>query len=104
MPNDTTKSSTPSAPPKPRVLIADDSRIVRASIVQHIRDRFDVREVTDCEAAWQAILLDSTVRVVITDLTMPKVDGFELLSRIRGSKVPRIRDMPVIVIGLSPWP
>ena len=30
---------------------------------------------------------------------MPKVDGFELLSRIRGSKVPRIRDMPMIVIS-----
>lgn len=98
MPNDTTKSSTPSAPPKPRVLIADDSRIVRASIVQHIRDRFDVREVTDGEAAWQAILLDSTVRVVITDLTMPKVDGFELLNRVRSSKVQRIRELPVVVI------
>jgi two-component system cell cycle response regulator len=98
VPNDTTKSSTPSAPPKPRVLIADDSRIVRASIVQHIRDRFDVREVTDGEAAWQAILLDSTVRVVITDLTMPKVDGFELLNRVRSSKVQRIRELPVVVI------
>ncbi len=98
MPNDTTKSSTPSAPPKPRVLIADDSRIVRASIVQHIRDRFDVREVTDGEAAWQAILLDSTVRVVITDLTMPKVDGFELLNRVRSSKVQRIRELPIVVI------
>jgi len=98
VPNDTTKSSSPSAPPKPRVLIADDSRIVRASIVQHIRDRFDVREVTDGEAAWQAILLDSTVRVVITDLTMPKVDGFELLNRVRSSKVQRIRELPIVVI------
>ncbi len=84
---------------KARVLIADDSRIVRASITQHIRDKFDVREVTDGDAAWQAILLDASIRVLISDLTMPKVDGFELLSRIRGSKVPRIRDMPVIVIS-----
>ena len=66
MPTDTTKTSTVAAPPKPRVLIADDSRIVRASIVQHIRDRFDIREVTDGEAAWQAILLDSSIRVVIS--------------------------------------
>ena len=72
---------------KARVLIADDSRIVRASITQHIRDKFDVREVTDGDAAWQAILLDASIRVLISDLTMPKVDGFELLSRIRGSKV-----------------
>ncbi len=93
------KTSTPAAPPKPRVLIADDSRIVRASIVQHIRDRFDIREVTDGEAAWQAILLDSSIRVVITDLTMPKVDGFELLNRVRSSKVQRIRELPIVVIS-----
>lgn len=84
---------------RPRVLIADDSRIVRASITQHIRDRFDIREVTDGEAAWQAILLDATIRVVLTDLTMPRVDGFELLTRVRSSKVQRIRDMPMIVIS-----
>jgi two-component system cell cycle response regulator len=96
---DTAKTSTPSAPPKPRVLIADDSRIVRASIVQHIRDRFDIREVMDGEAAWQAILLDSSIRVVITDLTMPKVDGFELLNRVRSSKVQRIRELPIVVIS-----
>jgi diguanylate cyclase (GGDEF)-like protein len=98
VPTDTAKTSTPSAPPKPRVLIADDSRIVRASIVQHIRDRFDIREVMDGEAAWQAILLDSSIRVVITDLTMPKVDGFELLNRVRSSKVQRIRELPLVVI------
>jgi two-component system, cell cycle response regulator len=99
VPTDTAKTSTPSAPPKPRVLIADDSRIVRASIVQHIRDRFDIREVTDGDAAWQAVLLDSSIRVVITDLTMPKVDGFELLNRVRSSKVQRIRELPVVVIS-----
>jgi two-component system cell cycle response regulator len=84
---------------KPRVLIADDSRIVRAALVQHLKDRFDIREVTDGEAAWQAILLDSSIRVVISDLTMPKVDGFELLNRVRSSKVQRIRELPIVIIS-----
>lgn len=84
---------------KARILIADDSRIVRATIAQHVRDRFDIREVVDGEAAWQAILLDSSIRVVITDLTMPKLDGFELLERIRSSRLQRVREMPVIVIS-----
>jgi diguanylate cyclase (GGDEF)-like protein len=84
---------------RPRVLIADDSRIVRASLVQHLKDRFDIREVTDGEAAWQAILLDSSIRVVISDLTMPKVDGFELLNRVRSSKVQRIRELPIVIIS-----
>jgi PleD family two-component response regulator len=86
------------AAPKPRILIADDSRIVRASLTQNIRDRFDIREVVDGEAAWQAILLDASIRVVITDLAMPRVDGFELLARVRSSKVQRIRELPIIVI------
>lgn len=98
MASETIAPTLPSAP-KARVLIADDSRIVRASITQHIRDRFEIREVTDGEAAWQAILLDASIRVVITDLTMPKVDGFELLTRVRSSKVQRIRELPVIVIS-----
>lgn len=93
------ESASPAPAAKPRVLIADDSRIVRASIAQHIRDRFEVREVVDGEAAWQAILLDASIRVVLTDLTMPKVDGFELLTRVRSSKVQRIRDLPMIVIS-----
>lgn len=84
---------------RPRVLIADDSRIVRASLTQHIRDHFDIREVTDGEAAWQAILLDASIRVVLTDLAMPKVDGFELLTRVRSSKLQRIRELPMIVIS-----
>ncbi len=84
---------------KARILIVDDSRIVRATIAQHIRDRFDVREAVDGEAAWQAILLDASIRVVITDLTMPKVDGFELLTRVRASRLQRVRELPMIVIS-----
>jgi diguanylate cyclase (GGDEF)-like protein len=97
--NESQISATGSGIGKPRVLIADDSRIVRASLVQHLKDRFDIREVTDGEAAWQAILLDSSIRVVISDLTMPKVDGFELLNRVRSSKVQRIRELPIVIIS-----
>ncbi len=99
MANESQISAAGNVSGKPRVLIADDSRIVRASLVQHLKDRFDIREVTDGEAAWQAILLDSSIRVVISDLTMPKVDGFELLNRVRSSKVQRIRELPIVIIS-----
>jgi two-component system, cell cycle response regulator len=46
-------------------------------------------------------LLDPSIRVVITDLTMPKLDGYGLLKRIRGSKIGRIRDIPVVVVSGS---
>jgi two-component system, cell cycle response regulator len=86
---------------KPRVLIADDSRIVRATLIKHIEGLFDFREALDGEQAWEALLLDPTIRVVITDLTMPKLDGYGLLQRIRSSKVPRICNIPVVVVSGS---
>lgn len=56
----------------PRILIVDDSRIVRATIIKRIRDRFDAREEVDGEAGWEALLIDPTLQLVITDHTMPR--------------------------------
>jgi diguanylate cyclase (GGDEF)-like protein len=84
---------------KPRVLICDDSRIVRASIIKHIKDAFDIREASDGEAGWSALNEDETIQVLISDLSMPKLDGFGLLARLRASELTRLRDMPVIVIS-----
>ncbi|HJV85590.1 MAG TPA: response regulator [Noviherbaspirillum sp.] len=88
-------------PIKPRVLIADDSRIVRATLIKHIEGMFDFREALDGEEAWETLLLDPAIRVVITDLTMPRLDGYGLLRRIRNSRVSRIRDIPVVVVSGS---
>jgi two-component system cell cycle response regulator len=88
-------------PSKPRVLIVDDSRIVRAMLIKHIQGMFDFREVLDGEQAWEVLLIDPSIRMVITDLTMPKLDGYGLLQRIRASKINRIRNVPVIVVSGS---
>lgn len=94
-------SQTPESHPTqlPRVLIVDDSRMVRASLIKQIRATFDVREEADGEAGWQALVLDPTIEVVISDIGMPKLDGFGLLARIRGSKISRISELPVIIIS-----
>ncbi len=93
--------SSTDLPVKPRVLIADDSRIVRASLIKHIEGMFDFREALDGEQAWETLLIDPSIRVVITDLTMPKLDGYGLLQRIRNSKISRIRTIPVVVVSGS---
>lgn len=85
------------APPK--VLIVDDSRMVRASIVRHLRDRFQVREEVDGEAGWEALVIDPEIQLVITDIGMPRLDGYGLLERIRSSKLTRVHDLPVVVIS-----
>lgn len=85
--------------PKQRVLIVDDSKIVRTTIGRLIRKTFDVREEPNGEAGWKAIASDPSIAVVFSDLQMPELDGFALLERIRKSDNNRIRNMPVIVIS-----
>ncbi len=84
---------------KPRILIVDDSRIVRASIIKSIRGQCDYREEADGEAAWQALMFDSSIQLLISDLTMPQLDGFGLLERLRSSRVERLKNLPVIMIS-----
>ena len=83
----------------PRVLIIDDSRMVRAMIIKRIRDYYDFREEVDGEAGWQALVLDHSIQLVISDLSMPVLDGYGLLTRIRASKLARIREMPVLMLS-----
>src|SRR5712675_1326979 len=85
--------------PKQRVLIVDDSKIVRTTIARLIRTSFDVREEADGEAGWAALEADPSIVVVISDLHMPKLDGFALLERIRGAASARVKEMPVIMIS-----
>lgn len=88
-------------PAKPRVLIADDSKIVRATLIKHIQGMFEFREALNGEEAWETLLIDPNIRVVITDLSMPKLDGYGLLTRIRTSEINRIRSLPVVVVSGS---
>lgn len=83
----------------PRVLVVDDSRLVRASLVQHIRSQYEVREEADGDAAWQTLVLDQSIRAVVSDLQMPKMNGYELLERLRSSRLRRLQQMPFILVS-----
>ena len=89
---------------KPRILIADDSRIVRAAIMKQVQGIFDFSEACDGEQAWEMLQQDSSIRLVLTDLTMPRLDGYGLLSRIRQADDERLRAMPVIVVSGNDGP
>jgi diguanylate cyclase (GGDEF)-like protein len=84
---------------RPHILIVDDSRVVRISLAKHLRDSYEVREEADGEAAWQTLVLDHTIEAVISDLQMPKLNGYELLERVRTSKLRRLQQMPFILVS-----
>ena len=83
----------------PRILIVDDSRVVRTTLMQHLKGAYDVREEADGEAAWQTLVVDHAVQAVISDLNMPKLGGLELLDRVRSSKLRRLQEMPFILVS-----
>lgn len=84
---------------QPRILVVDDSRLVRASLVKHLQGHYDTREEADGEAAWQTLVLDHSVQAVISDLQMPKLDGYQLLERVRTSKLRRLQELPFILVS-----
>jgi diguanylate cyclase (GGDEF)-like protein len=83
---------------KARVLVTDDSRVIRMAVVKILGDKFEVIEAEDGEACWERLLPDDQVQLLITDIEMPRLDGYNLLCRIRAHDQSRLRDLPVIVI------
>lgn len=85
--------------PFPRILVVDDSRIVRATIKKHLSATYDVIEEANGEAGWQRLLADETIQLLISDLTMPVLDGLGLLARVRSAGDGRLYLLPVIIIS-----
>jgi chemosensory pili system protein ChpA (sensor histidine kinase/response regulator) len=84
------------APPAPLVLVVDDSLTVRR-VTQRLLERegYRVAVAKDGQQALE-LLAQEQPALVLTDLEMPRLDGFDLLHRLRADA--RWRDLPVIVI------
>jgi two-component system, cell cycle response regulator len=86
------------SPDKPWVLVIDDSRVIRRAIAKILNGEFNLIESEDGEAGWSQLAANERIQVVITDMEMPKLDGYELICRIRAAEEPRVCNVPVIVI------
>jgi two-component system chemotaxis sensor kinase CheA len=88
--------TTPAQETRRRLLLVEDSVTTRAlerSILEAAG--FEVLVAADGEDAWQ-ILQAQGADLVVTDVEMPRMDGFALTEAIRGSN--RFRDLPVILV------
>jgi chemosensory pili system protein ChpA (sensor histidine kinase/response regulator) len=79
-----------------RVLLVDDSVSVRR-FVGHMLEKGGLEVLTANDGA-EALerLVDTTVDVVVTDLEMPRVNGYELIEDLR--RRPATREVPVVVL------
>ena len=81
-----------------RLLIVDDSKVVRVTARKILGEHFETVEAIDGENAWDILSSEAPFSLIISDLNMPNLDGFGLLERIRHTHLPHISNLPVIII------
>ena len=81
---------------RPLVLVADDNADMRQYIVRLLGQHYRTEAVPDGEAALSAALA-LLPDLVLTDVMMPRLDGFALLQALRAD--PRTSGVPVIMLS-----
>jgi len=74
----------------------------KANLANHIqvaRDGAEALEFIFCEGAHAGRKMENGPKVILLDLKLPKVDGLEVLQRIKGN--PHTKTIPVVVLTSS---
>ena len=83
-----------------RILVVDDTRLNRSVLVRALEEQgYQALEAADGRAALELLASadGGTVDVVLLDLEMPELDGYEVLRRMKADDA--LRHIPVIVIS-----
>ena len=81
---------------RPRILLADDNADMRDYVRRLLANKFDVEAVGDGEAALEAAR-ERQFDLVLSDVMMPKLDGFGLLHALRSDE--KTQTIPVILLS-----
>jgi len=84
---------------QPKIVVIDDkwaNRSVISNLLSPIG--FEVSEANDGQQGWEKIL-EVQPDLIVTDLLMPELDGFELIKRVRESE--NFKDLIIIVCSAS---
>jgi CheY-like chemotaxis protein len=82
----------------PHVLLVDDEPMIVRGLQVHLeRAGFEVSGANNGQQALQRLAEEANIDVIITDVMMPVMDGFELLSKVR--QQPDLSSVPAIILG-----
>ena len=95
-PEDGRIAAAPTAEPQARILVADDNADMRDYLGRVLRSRYSVQVVANGSAAL-ASLRDHPPDLLLTDVMMPEMDGFDLLTAVRADS--RLRSLPVVILS-----
>ena len=84
---------------KPKILIADDSEINRALLKEILGDGYDYLEAEDGAAAVELMRQRTDISLLLLDLMMPGMDGFDVLRVMKYHTW--LDEIPVIVISAA---
>lgn len=84
---------------KKNVLIVDDSpeNIKRLKII--LEDKYNIKAAIDGLKAWNALEANSDISIILLDINMPVMNGYELCEKLKAD--PRFEEIPVIFITAS---
>jgi DNA-binding NarL/FixJ family response regulator len=82
---------------KDKLLLVDDEPGVRTSVKAYLEEdeEFDVTLASNAQEAWEC-LQKETPALIISDIMMPQVDGYEFLKQLRED--PYFKSLPVIFL------
>jgi len=84
---------------KPKILLADDSKVIRESIKRFISDEYDVVTAEDGLQAWEELCANPTsYDLLLSDVSMPNLDGYGLICRVRDATTLPFVNMPIVII------
>ena len=89
---------TESTANRPTILVVDDSRLMRVAARKILKNDFEILEAEDGEAAWNVLQDNRQINLLMSDLSMPNLDGLGLLKKIRESSEPHCKELPVIIV------
>jgi signal transduction histidine kinase len=81
---------------RPRVIVADDNADMRQYLSRLLSEQYEVETVADGQAALQAAHKNPP-DLIVSDVMMPILDGFELLKVLRGEE--ETRTIPVVLLS-----
>jgi two-component system cell cycle response regulator len=67
---------------KPTLLLVDDNEEILEFLVEELQENYQLLKALNGNAALQ-VLAEETVQLVVSDVLMPEMDGFELCSRLK---------------------
>ena len=81
-----------------KVLVVEDDGMLRDIVMQQLAMAFTVIAAKDGQEALEKIEADKP-DVLVLDLLLPKVDGFEVLQKLRAMPDPKFSKMPVLIVS-----